>query len=178
MAFLLCALGVVLVGIDQLTKHLATTFLKGNEAIALIPGVFELQYATNKGAAFGILKNFRWVFMVFTVLIIGVMLYVLLCGHFKRYRWIQFSAVLVIAGGIGNLIDRILFGYVVDFLYVKAINFPIFNFADCCIVVGSIILLICFLFFYKPEADKRGEDGLNHGDQNVDTDSLSGGGEN
>lgn len=178
MAFWFCALGVLLVGIDQLTKYLATTFLKGNEAIALIPGVFELQYATNKGAAFGILENFRWVFIVFTVLIIGIMLYVLFCGHFKRYPWIQFSAVLVIAGGIGNLIDRIAFGYVVDFLYFKLINFPIFNVADCCIVIGAILLLICFLFFYKQEETKKSEDGLNHGDQNIDTDCLSDGGEN
>lgn len=173
---LICAL--LLIGVDQLTKYLAVIFLKGAESVPLIPGVFELAYVENKGAAFGILPGGRWFFIVLTAFVIGAMLFFLLKGKFRGYAWINAAAALIIAGGVGNLIDRILYGYVVDFFYFRLIDFPVFNFADCCVVVGAILLLIQFLFFYKPEeetAKVTEEEENTHGDQNTDTNAGAGG---
>ena len=139
-----------LVALDQVTKMLAVEHLtKG--AIPLIDGVFELTYVQNTGAAFGLLKNQRWVFMSITAVVMVVMLVVLMSGRFRRYRLANIAGTLILAGGIGNMIDRVAHGYVVDFLYFKLINFPVFNVADCYVVIGAALLLIFFFFFYKEE---------------------------
>lgn len=168
---------LLLIGLDQFTKYLAVIFLKGTEGVALIPNVFELVYVENKGAAFGIMQGGRWIFIVLTGLVLAAMLVLVLRGKFRSYPWMNVASTLIIAGGIGNLIDRIAYGYVVDFLYVKLINFPVFNVADCCVVIGAILLLILFLFFYKPEekqseeASEEQQDGNNNLDPNSGTSS-------
>ena len=139
-----------LVALDQGTKMLAVEHLtKG--AIPLIDGVFELTYVQNTGAAFGLLKNQRWIFMSITAVVMVVLLVVLMSGRFRRYRFANIAGTLILAGGIGNMIDRVAHGYVVDFLYFKLINFPVFNVADCYVVIGAALLLIFFFFFYKEE---------------------------
>lgn len=151
----------LLIGIDQLVKWVVVRTIGDGVPVPLIDGVFELQYSENRGAVFGIGQNqgpwLRWVFIVVTVLIMAFILYLLLSRRFQEYKLVTISGILIIAGGTGNLIDRIFRGYVVDFLYFKWIDFPIFNIADCCVVVGAILLLIFFFFIYedKPAAKLR-----------------------
>ena len=77
------------------------------------------------------------------------LLLVILSGRYRRHMLLNISFVLVLAGGIGNLIDRCRFGYVIDYLYFKWIDFPVFNFADCCLVIGAVLMLIFFFFIYE-----------------------------
>lgn len=159
----------VLIGLDQLFKWLAVVHLKNQPPFVLIPNVFELHYNENPGAAFGILSDHRWVFISITIIVMVFLLVLLLSGRFKKYKLLNASAILIVAGGIGNLIDRIAYGYVVDFLYFKLINFPIFNFADCCVVIGSVMLLIFFFFFYeeKPKGRHKAADDAERAADNV-----------
>ena len=147
-----------LTALDQLFKALAVYWLKGNPPHVLIDGVFELHYSENPGAAFGILQDHRWLFISVTILVMAFMLVLLMSGKFRRYPLMNISGVLIVAGGVGNLIDRIANGYVVDFLYFRLINFPIFNFADCCVVVGAVLLLIFFFFFYEEKPKSQQEE--------------------
>ncbi|MBQ8683321.1 MAG: signal peptidase II [Clostridia bacterium] len=147
-------IAAVLVGIDQLTKLWAASRLNSPAGpIALIPGVFELRYCENRGVAFSLLEGQRWLFIPLTLLTSALIVLILLRST-QRHRFLfSFSCSLVLAGGIGNLIDRIAYGYVIDFLYVKLIDFPIFNFADCCVVVGAFLLFGFLLFGLKGEED-------------------------
>lgn len=146
-----------LVGVDQLTKWLTVTYLQ-DEPITLIPGFLELTYLENRGAAFGMMQGGRWLFVAFTTAVMLVLLGLLLFGKFRSYRLFNISMILIVAGGLGNLIDRVAQGFVVDMIHVfwEAIgfNFPVFNFADCCVVIGSVILLIFFFFFYDEKQVK------------------------
>lgn len=138
---------LALIGIDQLTKWLAVTHLQGEPAV-LWEGVFELRYVENDGMAWGLFGGeiFRWVVVSITAVLMVALLYMLLSGR-HRHRWLSVSLVLIVAGGVGNLIDRVLNGYVVDFLYVRLIDFPVFNVADCFVVVGAALLIVYLLFF-------------------------------
>lgn len=132
---------VLSVGADQLTKWLAVILLKGNESFPLWKDVFHLTYVENRGAAFGMLENARWVFMVFsTVAILALLVY--LIGWKPKSRWVQTSLALIVGGGIGNMVDRTLLGYVVDFLDFTLIDFAVFNVADSCVTVGAGILMV------------------------------------
>ncbi len=146
---LLCvAIGILA---DQYTKYLASTHLQ-NAPIPLIDGVFELQYLENRGASFGMLQNQQWLFLIITVvlLIIITRLYIKL-PHTKRILPLRICLVCITAGAIGNMIDRIRLGYVVDFLYFKLINFPIFNVADIFVTVSTFLIAFLILFYYKEE---------------------------
>jgi signal peptidase II len=144
--------GILLILGDQFTKSLAVQYLQSGNTVELIPGVFELNYTINKGAAFGILQNHQVLFMILTVCVL-VCLVVLYCKipMQMRYRPLQIVLVFLIAGAIGNLIDRCYLGYVVDFLYFKLINFPIFNVADCYVTVSAVVLVALLLFYYREE---------------------------
>lgn len=131
-------------GIDQWIKLWAIDALAAGP-IQLIPRVLSLTYHENYGAAFGILQN-KQIFLISItslVMLCGVVL--LLSGKVKR-RLLLWSIALVLGGGIGNLIDRIWRGYVVDYVYFEPINFPIFNFADSCVVVGTGLIMLYILF--------------------------------
>ena len=143
----------LLVGVDQATKLWAVANLKDSSAIEVIPGLFELQYTENRGVAFSMLQGQRWLFIPLTIVVALVILVMLLRSPLRRYKLFSFTCVLILAGAIGNLIDRIVYGYVIDFLYFSLIDFPIFNFADCCVVVGAILLFIFILFGMKGEED-------------------------
>ena len=149
---LIVAVTAVLVGLDQLTKWLAIVYLKGKPDITCIPGVIDFHYVPNDGAAWSILSGERWFLVALTSLIIVALFAFVLMGKFRRYKMFNISATLIIAGGIGNLIDRMVQGYVVDFIKTTFMEFPVFNVADCFIVVGSILLLVFFLFFYEEKA--------------------------
>ena len=143
---------IVLVGLDQITKHLAIHYLKGKNAIEIVPGVFKLQYLENYGAAFGIFQNATWMFLMITLLLLTLFIYVYVkLPMEKRYRYLAWILVFFVAGAIGNFIDRILNSYVVDFLYFSLIDFPIFNVADIYVTCSCFIFALLVIFYYKEE---------------------------
>ena len=141
--------GVVL---DQYTKFLAIQYLKNKPNIVLIKDVFQLEYLENEGAAFGILQNQQWFFLIVGVVAV-VWLFALYARmpKIKRYIPLRICLLSMIAGAIGNMIDRMRFQYVVDFLSFTLINFPIFNVADIFASVSTCVLIVLFLFYYKDE---------------------------
>jgi len=145
---------VFFIALDQLTKLWAIKYLMpiGKNSIDIFPGVLELRYLENKGAAFGILQNQQWIFLVLTVLLIIAMVYIYFKMPFEKKYWLlRWTMLILMAGAIGNAIDRIRFQYVVDFIYFSLINFPIFNVADIYVTCSIFVLVISFLFFYKEE---------------------------
>lgn len=141
---------LVLLALDQLTKHLAIVHLKNRPAISLIDGVLELKYLENRGSAFGILQNQKFFILFVGIVFMAVILF-FLCKlpAGKRFRIVHILLSAVIAGGLGNMADRFRFDFVVDFISFVLINFPVFNVADCYIVVSTIGLFILFVFVYK-----------------------------
>lgn len=142
-----------MIGLDQLTKWWAVSAL-AEKTIVLIPGVFELHLTYNTGAAFSMMEGETWLLILLPALVSLVMLTVLFSGKWRQYVLINIGGLMLASGGIGNLIDRIAAGKVTDFLYFKLIDFPIFNVADCFVVIGAALILIFLLFFYedKPKA--------------------------
>ncbi len=139
-----------LIGFDQWTKHLAVAALKGQPAKVMIRNVLELQYLENRGMAFGLLQNKQWFFWILTAVFLIIAFYALSrIPYKKRYLPLIFTILVLVAGGVGNLIDRIANQYVVDFIYFRIINFPIFNVADIYVTLSVIALLILILFKYK-----------------------------
>lgn len=143
---------VALIAVDQLTKIWAVTQLhEAQRVLPVIEGVFEFHYTENRGVAFGMLQGQLWLFVPMTLLVVALFAVMLLRSPLRHCKLFSIPAVMIVAGAIGNLIDRILYGYVIDFLYFKLIDFPIFNFADCCVVIGAILLLIFFIFVWKDD---------------------------
>lgn len=126
--------------LDQLTKWLAVIYLSGEPSFPLWKDVFHLTFVKNEGAAFGMLSDHRWVFMIFsTVAIIALAVY--LFRFPPKSRFVQITLAMIIGGGIGNMIDRVLLGYVIDFLDFTLINFAVFNVADSFVTVGAFLLI-------------------------------------
>lgn len=143
---------ILLIAFDQWTKYLAVVYLKGQESIRLIDGVFHLTYVENTGAAFSILEGKQGFFSVVTVIVLLVLLYVWYrMPDEKKILPLKFVLLLLISGAIGNFIDRISQNYVVDFLNFILIHFPVFNVADCYVTCACALFLILFLFYYKEE---------------------------
>ena len=134
--------------LDQATKMIVVNTMDYGQSIVLIKNIFSFQYIHNYGAAWGMFSNHRWIFMVVTTVALIAMPIIL-----YRYRKLHFlfslSLSLFIGGAIGNMIDRVFLGYVVDFLQFTFIDFPIFNVADICVVCGAIIMMIYVIFFDK-----------------------------
>ncbi len=138
---LLIASIVGIVCADQLTKWLAVIYLQGEPSFPLLKNVLHFTYVENDGAAFGMLDDQRWIFMVVsTVAIIGLSVY--LFGFCKNQsKWVRASLAMIIGGGIGNMIDRIALGYVIDFIDFTLIDFAVFNVADSFVTVGAFMLM-------------------------------------
>ena len=143
MKLLWLALAAVIVGLDQLTKVLAVQFLKPIDTKPLIEGVLHLTYLENRGAAFGMLADHRWVFMVTsTIAILGILIF-MVAGLKKHYDPLLWCGLAFIAGGgFGNMIDRVALGYVVDFVDFRLINFAIFNTADTFVCIGCGLAML------------------------------------
>jgi signal peptidase II len=142
-------LTALLVLLDQATKLAAVSALKDGGPYVLIPGVFQLQYLENRGAAFGLLQNARIFFLAVTLIALAAVIYVLVRLPLKRkYIVLRFLMVLIAAGAVGNMIDRVFLGYVRDFLYFSLIDFPIFNVADIYVTCATILLILLLLFYY------------------------------
>lgn len=141
-----------LVVLDQFTKWLAITKLKPIHDYPIVDGVFHLTYVENRGAAFGILQGKKILFIIITVIVMAfVTVYYHKLPSGGKYNWMKFCLILIGGGAIGNLIDRIRLNYVVDFLYFKLIDFPVFNVADICVVVGVAILAVLILMTPEDE---------------------------
>lgn len=149
----------VLVVIDQASKYAAVTYLRGAGTYVLIPGILGLTYAENHGAAFGIMQGARWFFVIFTIIVLGFIAYYYekMPPIGKLYPWTRLTLLLIAGGALGNFIDRLRYGFVVDFFHILLFRFPIFNFADIFIVVGAFGLSIIMLF----------ADGVNKSSQNL-----------
>ncbi|MDD2971982.1 MAG: signal peptidase II [Lachnospiraceae bacterium] len=142
----------ILIALDQFTKYLAVIKLKEQKPFEIIPGVLELNYLENRGAAFGMLKNQKFFFVFIAFVIIGLIIYFLYkMPDKKKYDILHPLLVMIASGAIGNMIDRIRLDYVVDFIYAVIIHFPIFNVADIYVTVATFLLVIVLLFVYKEE---------------------------
>ncbi|SEF68314.1 signal peptidase II [Caloramator fervidus] len=138
----------LIIFIDHLTKYLAKIKFSSGKELTLIQNYLEFTYVENRGAAFGILKEKKFFLVGFTILAVSYMLYYLVANK-NLNKWYRVSLILIISGAIGNLIDRIFRGYVIDFIhfYIKNIfDWPVFNVADISVVLGSILLGISMIF--------------------------------
>lgn len=149
-AFFPSAVLAILVFIDQLTKSLARTNLMNQGDFSIIDGILSLSYHTNQGMAFGLFKGGRWFFLTFAVIVLMIVIYYYRrLGEDKISKLVKACLIIICAGAIGNSIDRLLNGYVIDFLKTEFINFPIFNVADIYVVIGTISLALLYIFFSK-----------------------------
>jgi len=134
-------IAAVIIALDQWTKHLVLNYMERGESIPLIADVFHLTSHRNMGAAFGILQNQRWLFIIITIaVVVGIVFSLIRIG--KKQPRTSLALSLVLGGAIGNFIDRATTGQVVDFLDFTLINFPIFNVADMAITIGVGLLLL------------------------------------
>lgn len=145
MAFIVIAVAAVLAIADQLLKLLVVNTIKSGGSVDILGGFVKFIYVENKGVAFGMMENFQWLFILVTGIIM-VALIVYLFKYKPTSKLLQVSFALIIGGGIGNLIDRIMQGYVVDYIQL-AIFPPVCNFADYCVTIGTALLVIYVIFF-------------------------------
>lgn len=132
---------------DQITKQLIVAYLKPIGDYPLMEDVLHLTYSENRGAAFSMLEDHRWVFLITSTVAIVAILIGMVIYRAKLNPLLAVSLSFVVGGGIGNMIDRLALGYVVDFIYVKLIHFAIFNVADSFICIGAAMMFIYMIFF-------------------------------
>ncbi len=150
---------------DQLTKLTVNSNMKLNQSVDFIPGVLDFTYIQNDGAAWGMLDDKRWVFLILSAVAIGVIIFVLI-KYRDSHIMMKIPLALILGGGIGNMVDRIFYteeflrgscklfgegyrlfdGVVIDFIEASFIDFPIFNIADCAVTVGTVLLFVYVLF--------------------------------
>ncbi len=153
---------ILIVIADQLTKHLTVTHIAQETVVPVWDGLFHLTYRQNTGMAWSLLSGGRWFFIIVTVAAFAILAYAI------KKKWINhptgYAALAMIAGGaLGNFIDRLRLGYVVDMIAVEFIDFPVFNVADSFIVCGGILLVIYTLFFDRPQ--QTGKDASHDTDR-------------
>ncbi len=138
--------------LDFFTKEVALDALKDKAAYELIPGVLEFQFFANRGIAWSMLEGQSVIILLVGVVFLTVMLWFMKkLPTDKKFHITYILCGFLLGGALGNMMDRVFRGYVVDFIYVSLINFPIFNVADCFIVVSVFALAFVFLFIYKDE---------------------------
>ena len=161
---------LLMIALDQAVKLWALTSLQAQHTIPLIENVFHLTYVENRGAAFSLFAQFdsRWIFVVLACVITVVILIALQKKYMQTVlgRW---SLVLIAAGALGNAIDRVAHGFVVDLFDFRLIHFPVFNVADIFICIGGALFVIYFMFQHK---DKQPENDNNNEEQGSETDEL------
>ena len=145
MPFISLIVGAVLVIIDQIIKYFISAFLQPVGSVSVIDNIFSLTYVENKGVAFGMFSDMRWIFVALTSILLVIIIFYMFKKRPKG-KFFYVCAALIIGGGIGNLIDRIFYGYVIDYLSLSFFP-PVCNFADYCITAGTIMLVIYLLFF-------------------------------
>lgn len=150
---------ILLVILDQAVKYLVKTNIPLGGSVPFLPGILGLTHIHNEGAAFSMLTGARWFFVVLTVVFLGFGLWVLWKKKL-RHPLGSWSWVLVLAGAAGNLIDRCLYGYVVDMFEVQFMRFAIFNVADIFVVVGGILFCVYYLFRHDKLKEEKHDDSV------------------
>lgn len=140
----------LIIVVDQITKLIISENMDIGESFRLIPYIINIHYVRNKGAAFGMLADQRWIFMTFSVLALGIMFFILKKTK-KRSHLFYISMAFIIGGGIGNMIDRTAYGSVIDFVEFDFVDFAVFNIADAFLTVGVIMMAVYLLFFEKKD---------------------------
>lgn len=142
-------LPVIIILLDQITKIMAINYLKTSSPYIIIDNFFQLNYVENYGAAFGILQNKKMFFIIITLAVILAITVFLVKNYYQMNNFMRIGLGMLLGGAIGNFIDRVRLGYVVDFISFRLINrydFPVFNIADVFIVVGTGLILLLVLF--------------------------------
>lgn len=153
-SFLSVVAAALLVAVDQWIKYWATAVLQPLGAMTLIPGVVELRYFLNDGMAFSMLAGKQTLLVLMTSAMLLCVLVLLVVR--KMCVWERVSWTLILGGGIGNLIDRVLNGVVVDYVNFLFVDFAVFNFADICITTGVVMLVLWVLYdSYKKEKEEK-----------------------
>ncbi len=148
---------VLIIAFDQITKLLAKKHLLGNAAVTFIKGVVQFNYAENQGMAFSMFSGARWAFVALTAVVcIGAL--VMMFKNKIPSLWAYWSIGVIVAGGLGNLIDRIIYGYVVDFIEPTFVNFAIFNIADSAVTLGTISLMAYLVLDLFKKDEKPAEE--------------------
>lgn len=150
-------IAIAAVVLDRLSKMWAVGSLSHmpGQHMDVLPGVFEFRYVQNEGMAFSLLEGKTWLFIVITILIVACLL-----GYLIKYRavesiWTRIAIASIIGGAIGNLIDRLLYGYVIDFINPTFMRFAVFNIADIFVTCGAILFIFALLIF--PQFHKKKE---------------------
>lgn len=147
---------IALIVLDQLSKYWAVSQLKNQDPMIILDKVFQFTYVENKGAAFGFLSNKIYLLVIVTVVIMSVIFYFYRkIPKDKYFLPIRIAIVFIIAGALGNFIDRVRLQYVIDMFYFNLIDFPVWNVADMYITCSSAVLVILMLFKYKDEDFKK-----------------------
>ena len=157
-----------LIGVDMLTKVYVYGYCyNGGEkrSIDIIKGVISFTAVENTGASFGIFKNHTTALTVVSIICAVILLVFIFYTYKRRNLWLRSSLIMIFAGAVGNIIDRLALGFVRDFIYFELIDFAVFNFADSCLTVGTIVLIIYMIFFYS-----RDEKELEKGKKNAKDD--------
>lgn len=138
---------------DQITKYIVVENIELRGTVSFIPGFMSFYHTRNTGAAFSMFSDQRWVFMVFSFISMGLIIFILI-KEYKRHTLLNIALAMVLGGGIGNMIDRIRLEYVVDFFKTEFMDFAVFNVADCFITVGAVLLGV-YVIFFEPKVEKR-----------------------
>ncbi len=140
---------IALIALDQWTKFWAVAQLRGQSPIHLVENQLSLIYVENRGAAFGMLQDRRWFFIILTVFVAAFLIRFIIRHYRVHSPLATLALVLILAGAVGNLIDRVRNGYVVDFIALKfggLMNFPVFNVADIAVVTGAVLMIYLLIF--------------------------------
>lgn len=140
---------LVIVALDQISKYATVTSITMGGRMEAIPGLFHFTYVRNTGAAFSTLQGQRWLFIVIYALFLLFFLWMILKKPLPFTKLEYWAMAAILGGGLGNLIDRIRLGYVVDMICTDFITFPVFNVADCFVTCGAILLFIHLIFWNK-----------------------------
>ena len=150
---LAAVIAVLAVIADQISKYIVVQNIEYHGTVPFIDGIMNFYHTRNTGAAFSMFSDKRWVFMVFSAISMAIIIY-LLIKEYKRHVLLNISLAMILGGGVGNMIDRVRLGYVVDFFRTEFIDFAIFNVADCFITVGAVLLGV-YVVFFDAKVEKR-----------------------
>ncbi len=153
MAILYLLIALLIVVVDQVIKYFVLMYLEPVSSVTAIPYVLDFVYVENRGVAFGMFQNMRWLFVLITSIVI-IAFILLLIKNKGESTLFSIASTLIIGGGIGNLIDRIARGFVVDYLRLSFFP-PVCNFADYCITAGTVLLVIYLIFYSNVENDNK-----------------------
>lgn len=143
----------LLLAVDLLTKHFVYGHCEAQGDIVIIDGVIRFTAVKNTGASFGIFKNATTALTVVSLICSIILILFIFYSYPRKNKWLRSALVMITAGALGNVIDRLHFGYVRDMVYFELIDFAVFNFADSCLTVGTAVLIIYIIFFYTKEEE-------------------------